>query len=201
MTRSRVLAATLGALLLASQAGGVMAQTPEPVERTPEMEQHAADLVALFPAELGGVPLVDDLDVDVGQELLAELDPSNPDHADEIADIKGIIEAAGATVDDAATAVSFVELDDTTYGYMAAFHIRGGDMQQALPLFMASFQEDVPASRVEQAQIANREVTLLYDEESPESDPLVVVAIGDVIWLLSAPERFLEEAVKSFPEP
>jgi hypothetical protein len=195
-----MLGATLGALLLVVQAGGVLAQTPEPVERTPEMEQHAAEMAALFPAELGGVSLVEGLGVDVGQELLAEMDPSDPDGADDIAQINELVEAAGATVDDMATAVSFVELDDGMYGFLAAYQIRGADATQTLPLFVAAFLQDVPEARVEQGQIANREVTLIYEDESPEADPLVLWASGDVTWFVGAPEQFLEEAVASTTE-
>ncbi len=201
MIRTRVLGATLGVLLLASGAGGAMAQTPEPIERTPEMEQQAAALIALFPAELGGVSLVEGIQVDVGQELLAELDPSDEYGAQEIARIHEYVEAGGGTVDDAATAVTFTALDDETYLYMAAFQIRGGDVQPVAPLLLAAFQADMPGSRVEQGQIANREVTLLYDDASPEAEPIVVVPLGEVIWLVSAPEQLLEEAVASFPGP
>ena len=201
MTRTRLVAAALGALLLLMPAAGAVAQTPEPVERTPEMEQRAAELTALFPAELGDVSLLDDLEVQVGQELLAELDPSDPYDAEQIADIHEIMEAAGATVDDAATAASFFALGEDDFGFVAAYQILGSDSQVTQPLFVAAFQEDLPQSSTEQVQIAGRDVTVLRNDEEPGADPFVHVPSGDTTWLLSVPEQFLEEAVGSFPRP
>lgn len=199
--RARTLAATLGALLLTAQTAAVGAQTPEPEPRTPEMEQRAAELSAQFPQALGGASLLDQLEVDVGRELIAELDPSDPDDAEEIADIHELMEAAGATIDDATTGVSFVELGDDSFGFVAAYQIRGTDAQQTLPLFVAAFREGLTESRAEQDRIADRDVTVLYNDELPDIEPLVLWSSGDTVWLVSAPERYLEEAVGSFPEP
>ena len=201
MTRTRVLGATFIALLLSMPAGSVLAQTPEPVERTQEMEQRAADLTTLFPAELAGVSLVDDLTVQVGRELLAELDPSDSDDAEQIADIHEIMEAAGATIDDAVIAFTFVELAEGEGGFVAAYQILGSDAQQTLPLWVAALEEDVAEPRVEQRQIADRDVTVVLSDESPDAAPFVLLASDDVTWLLSVPERFMEEAVDSFPDP
>jgi len=199
MIRTRALGAALGALLLLMPAAGALAQTPEPVERTPEMEQRAAELTALFPTELGGVSLVDDLQVEVGPELLAELDPSDPDDAEQIADIHEIMEAAGATVDDAATAVTFFALDEDDFGFVAAYQILGSDAQATLPLFVAAWQEDLPESTAEPGQIAGREVTVLRNDDDPDAEALVLLSSGDTTWMVSVPEQFLEEAVASFP--
>ena len=49
MIKRRLLSAMLGATLLIAQAGAAVAQTPQPIERTPEMEAHAAQLSAIFP--------------------------------------------------------------------------------------------------------------------------------------------------------
>ena len=200
MTRTRLLSATLAASLLLVPAGGVLAQTPPPIERTPEMEEHAAELAALFPETLGGVSLLDDLDITVGQELIGELDPSDPDQAEEIAQLHELAAAAGATLDDAAAAGSYAQLDEDAYAFVSAYQIRGADMQPTLPLFVAAFEADIPDALVEQGRVGDVDVTLLRSAEDPEGGTLVILARGDVIWLLSVPPEFLEEAIGTLPE-
>jgi len=199
MIRTRLLSATLAALLLLP-AGGVLAQTPMPIERTPEMEEHAAELAALFPETLGGVSLLDNLDVDVGQELIAELDPSDPDDAEEIAQLHELAAAAGTTLDDAATASSYAQLDEDAYAFIIAYQVRGGDIQQTLPLFVAAFEEDITDALVEQGQVGDVDVTLIRSVEDPEAGAFAILARGDVIWMLAVPPELLEETVGSLPE-
>jgi hypothetical protein len=200
MTRTRLLSATLAALLLLVQAGGVLAQTPPPIERTPEMEQHAAELEALFPETLGDASLLDNLDINVGQELIGELDPSDRDDAEDIAQLHEMATAAGATLDDAAAATSYAQLDEDAFATVIAYQVRGGDIQQALPLFVAAFEEDIPDALVEQGQVGDQEVTMLRSAEDPVGGSFVILARGDVMWLLIVPPEFLEETIGSLPE-
>lgn len=200
MIRTRLLSATLAALLLLVQAGGVLAQTPPPIERTPEMEEHAAELAALFPETLGGVSLLDNLDTNVGQELIGELDPSDPDDAAEIAQIRELTAVAGATLDDAVTATSYAQLDEDVYAWIAAWQVRGADMQPALPLWVAALEEDISDAIVEQGQVGDVSVTMLRSGEDLEGGMWVLVARGDVIWLLAVPPELLEETIGSLPE-
>lgn len=199
MARSRTSLAVLGALLLLLPAGGAMAQTPEPIERTPEMEQHAAELAAVFPTTLGDVSIADELQVNVGQELIGELDPSDPDDAADIAEIEGLMAAAGATLDDAATAVSFFELDEGSYGFIAAYQIRGSDAAATLPQFVAAFEADIADPLIEQGQIADTDVTFIRSGEDPEGEAVILVPRGDITWLLALPDDLLEEAIGSLP--
>jgi len=200
MTRTRLLSATLAALLLLLPAGAVLAQTPMPIERTPEMEEHAAELAALFPETLGGASLLDNLDVGVGQELIAELDPSDPDDAEEIAQLHELAAAAGATLDDSATVSSYAELDEDTYAFIMAYQVRGGDIGQTLPLFVAAFEEDTPDVLVEHGQVGDVEVTLLRSAEDPEEGAFAILTRGDIIWMLAVPPELLEETIGSLPE-
>ncbi len=202
MTRTRSLSVTLATLLLFVQAGGVLAQTPPPIERTPEMEAHAAELAARFPETIAGVSLLDNLDISVGQELIGELDPSDPDDANDIAQLQELAEAAGATLDDAATATSYALLDEDEYVYatVIAFQVRGASVDQTLPLFVAAFEEDIPDALVEQGRVGDEDVTLLRSAEDPDAGEFVILARGDILWLLAVPPELLEETVGSLPE-
>lgn len=200
MIKCRLLSAMLGATLLIAQAGAAVAQTPEPIERTPEMEAHAAELSAIFPASLAGVSLVDNLDIDIGRELLAELDPSDPEDAAEIAMIDELVAAAGVSIDDAATVGSWAQLDEETWAYLAGFQVRGGDVQPTLPLFLAAFEEDMSDALIEPGQLGGEDVTLLRSAGAPDQDPLVLLARGDILWMLSVPSDHVEEFVGQLPE-
>ena len=201
MTRIRLLSAALATSLLLVQTGSVVAQTPPPIERTPEMEEHAAELAALFPETLAGVSLLENLEVEVGQELIGELDPSDPDDAEDIVLIDELTAAAGTTLDDMAAASGYGQIDEDTYAFVIAYQLRGAtDIQPALPLFVAASEEDMGATTVEQAQIGGVDVTLLASAEEPEADPLAILARGDVIWMLIVPPESLEEAIGSLPE-
>jgi len=200
MTKRRLLSATLGATLLLAQAASVAAQTPPPIERTPEMEAHAAELAALFPEALAGVSLLDNLEIDIGRELLAELDPSDPDDAAEIAMLDELVAAAGVSLDDAATVGSWAQLDDETWAYLAGFQVRGGDVQPTLPFFLDAFEEDIPDALIEPGQVGDEDVTFLRSAEQPEEDPLVLLTRGDMLWMLAVPADQLEEFVGQLPE-
>lgn len=200
MPRTRLLSAALAALLLIVPAGGVLAQTPPPIERTPDMEEHAAELAALFPETLGGVSLLDNLEIDVGQELIGELDPSDPDDARDIEQLHELAEAAGATLDDTAAATSYAQLTEDASAFIIAYQIRGADIQQTLPLFVAAFEEDIPDAVIDEGQVGDVDVTLLSSGEDPEGGTSVILARGDVIWMLSVSPEFLEEAIESIPE-
>lgn len=200
MNRTRLLSATVGALLLIVPAGGALAQTPEPVERTPEMEARAAELTALFPAELAGVSLLDDLDVDIGQEMIAERDPSDPDDAQDIETIHGLMEAAGATLDDAATAAAFFALDEEAFGFLFLYQILGSDARETLPTFVEAFQEDIPDAVAEPGQVGDVEVTFLHTDEDAEGDVIMLLTRGDITWVVGVPMQYLEEVVGSLPE-
>ena len=200
MTRIRLLSAALAASLLLVQAGSVVAQTPPPIERTPEMEEHAAELAALFPETLAGVSLLENLEVEVGQELIGEMDPRDLDDAEEIARIHELAAAAGATLDDSATAISYAQLNDDEYATVVAYQVRGGDMQKTLPLFVTAFEVDIPDLLVEQVQVGDEEVTLISSAEDPEAGAFALLPRGEVIWMLIVPAEFLEETIGSLPE-
>ncbi len=200
MTRTRLLSATLATTLLLVQAGGVLAQTPPPIERTPEMEEHAAEFAALFPETVGGVSLLDNLEINVGQELIGEMDPSDPDDAADIDQLHELAAAAGATLDDAAVATSYVDLGEYEYATIIAFQVRGGDIEPALPLFVAAFEEDMPGAVVEETQVGDVDVIMLSIAEDPEGGGFVILARGDALWLLAVPAELVEETVESLPE-
>jgi hypothetical protein len=190
----------LGATLVLTQAGGVIAQTPPPIERTPEMEAYAAELAELFPETLAGVSFADNLDIDVGQELLAELDPSDPDDAREIAMLDEMVAAAGVSIDDAATVGSWAQPDDETWVYLAGFKVRGGDIEPTVPFFLEAFQQDSPDVLIEPGQVGGEDVTLLSSTDAPEENPTVLMTRGDMLWMLMVPAEDLEEIMGQLPE-
>ena len=200
MNRIRLLIVTSATLLLLVQAGGVLAQTPEPIERTPEMEEHAAEFAAAFPESIGGASLLENLEINVGQELIGAMDPSDPEEAADIAQLPELAEAAGATLAEAAPATSYAPLGADAYATIIALQIRGGDIAPALPLFVAAFEEDLPGALVEETQVGDVDVIRLSSAEDPEGGSFVILGRGDAMGLVAVPPEFLEETIGSLPE-
>lgn len=199
MTKVRLLSATLATFLALSTVGAVAAQTPEPIERTPAMEEHAAEITALFPETFQGVSLLDNLQITVGQELIAELDPSDPEDARDIEQLYEMAATAGATLDDAAAGTTYAQLSDEAFAWVIVYQIHDADIGQVVPLFVAAFEEDIPDAIVEEGDVAGETVTTLRSGEDPEGGMFVFLPRGDVLWLVSAPPEYLEELVGSLP--
>ena len=200
MHKVRLLGVAVLVLLPLMLAGTVVAQTPAPIERTPEMEEQASELAALFPDTIAGASLVENLEVAVGQELIGDLDPSDADDARDIEQIGELVAVVDATLDDMAAATSYAQVSEDAYAWVIAYQIRGADIEQTLPLFMAAFEEDIPDAIVEEGQVGDEPVTLLRSGEDPEGDALVFVTRGDVLWLVSVPSDLLQEVVGSLPQ-
>lgn len=199
MTKVRLLSTMLATVLLLSAVGAASAQTPEPIERTPEMEAYAAELTALFPEAFQGTSLVENLQVAVGQELIAELDPSDPDDAADIEELNELVAAVGMTLDDAAAATTYAQLTDEAWAWIIAYQIRDADIQQVLPIFVAAFEADVPEAIVEEGEVGGEPVTMLSSGEDPEAGMFVFLARGDVLWLVNVSPEYLEELVGLLP--
>ena len=199
MMKVRLLSTTLATVLVLSAAGAVGAQTPEPIERTPEMEAYAAELTALFPETFGDVSLLENLQVTVGQELIAELDPSDPDDAAEIEELNEMVATVGMTLDDAAAATTYAQISEDAFAWVIAYQIRDADIQQVLPIFVAAFEADIPEAIVEEGEVGGEPVTMLSSGEDPEAGMFVFLTRGDVLWLVSVPPEYLEELVGSLP--
>ena len=84
-----------------------------------------------------------------------------------------------------------VLLHPSLYVYLVASH-EPGIARMARPL--------LPDALVEQGQVGDVEVTLLRSAEDSEGGAFVILARGDVMWLLGVPPDFLEEIVGSQPE-
>ena len=188
-------------VLLAGITGGALAQTgsPEPSAAAEVMTPEAAELVALFPEAAGGQPIRENLEVQVGDEHIAGMDPDDPDDASEMQSLEAVAQAMGGTTADIVSASAFVEAEDGSYGLVGAYRVPGGDASLGVDPILAWGEGDLSEPRVETGTYANREVTLLYDDSQPENPPWHIYPAGDTLWLVMAEEPLLTEIFEQLP--
>lgn len=209
MRHHRALTTVLATALLLVPGQAVVAQDPSPsaapTSRAPEATEtstiapEAAELLALFPTEIAGQPIVEQPLVIVGEDLISDLDPENEDDARELTQVEVLLEAAGATIEDVTSASVFVELASDEFALLGAFRIEGSDAQTTLDIFAETFALDVDEPVTETVEIGGREARQVSSAADPEGDPFIFLFSGDVTWVVVAPEEVREEIVSSLP--
>lgn len=189
--------------LLAGSAGVVLAQSeesPVPSLVAEEIAPQAAELVALFPEQLGGQPLREAVTVLVGEEHLEDLDPNDPEDAQGIQSFEVLAQAmGGATVADLVSASAQVDTEDGGFALVGAFRVAGVDATQTVDPVLAWAESDLTESRSEASTFADRDVTLLYLDGTPDNPPAYLYASGDTVWVVLASEPLLTEVFEQLP--
>ena len=216
MRRYAPLLAGLCATLLLAPAAVAVAQdvSPSPVPESPAPEMmspapeangaddlppQALELLALFPTQIAGQPVVEEPLVVVGQELIADLDPGNEADARQLAAVEVVLETADATIEEVTSASVLVDLGGGAIALVGAFRIEGSDALATLSAYVDAYSLDVAEPVTEAAEIGGREVVLVNDSANPESGPAIFLASGDVTWIVVAPEAIREEVIESLP--
>ncbi|MET0772068.1 MAG: hypothetical protein ABWZ82_03205 [Candidatus Limnocylindrales bacterium] len=193
---------------LATLAVPRLATIPVPTEVPVPTPEGDPVLEALIPTRLGDVELF--IDVYSANDVLATLDPTNPDPTDNMADLASVIEPHGKTLDDVSFADAYFDTGQAIGGLLAV-RVAGAevaDFQDAL--FDALIQIEDPHRRP--GTIAGRQVTLVTEgppvSESPDpssepGDPLVqtsyVYPAGDVLFIVGADEPQLTQLFEQLP--
>jgi len=194
----RLLITAVTALMLVLPASMVIAQDESPAP-DPVAALANSDFVGIFPTELGGLPW-DDLTVQLGAETLADLDPNDPDDAEELAETEALLERLGATIDDiTAVSASRINEDVTDFTFVLAFRVSGVDADRLLEEILPSFDDDLEQPRQESGQVGGKDVVLLFDDASPDAQPFHLYASGDTVWMVAAVEPMLTEAFDKLP--
>jgi hypothetical protein len=201
--RSFTMAFMAAAILLVASAGAALAQT-ESESPTASMAAEtpppqATDLIAMFPAEVGGQPILEDLQVRVGEEHIDGLDPEDADDAAEIAAVEAVVQAVDAPLSELTSAATYVAVDEANYALLGAFRIPGIDATQIVEPMLAWAELSLEQPRVEPASYADRDVTLLYDDARPDDPPWYFYPFGDTLWVMVAAEPLLTEIFGQLP--
>lgn len=180
--RARRLALSLGLLtaLTASMAMPVAAQDADGI---------------MVPTELGGVPA--EVAIQTGTEVLAGLDPADPDDAEQVRDIELLLEATGGTPEQL-TLVSVFPSDNTVGAFIVAIRVEGADRAFLTSAFVSSLWPDLDQPRLVASDIGGKPVLLVFDD-SFEADPFVFYGSGDTAWLMAGPEDVTAAALAELP--
>ena len=145
------------------------------------------ELVALFPATLGGAPL--EIQSLTGQELAASGDP------EDMASVEAALAAFGKTMDDMSFAFGF-----SADGSIVAIRVKDVDalaiFEQLLPLLLEGVDEPVQT----RTTIAGKSVVKVTDgPDTDGADAQYLYPKDDVIWQVIATEPVLTEAFTGLP--
>lgn len=164
-------------------------------------------LQSLIPPAVGDAEMV--VDVYTARDLMADLDPDDPDAASSVRDLEEVLAAHGKSIDDVSFANAYFATE-TTYGDLFAIRIAGADV--------AAFQDELvdmvlqpQDPRRTPATIAGHQVTVVTDgppaDSSPDPSadpdeavpPSYVYPVRDVLFIVSADEPQLTQLFKLLP--
>lgn len=193
---------------LAALALPRLAAIPVPTEAPEPSSQGDPVLQALIPAAVGDAEMV--VDIYTGRDLVADLDPDDPDATASIADLEAVLGAHDRTIDDVSFANAYFATE-TAYGDLFAIRVAGADV--------AGFQDELVDLMLQMddpqrtpAVIAGHEVTVVTDgvtvtgSPGPSPDPFdlplppsYVYPSGDVLFIVSAEEPHLTQLFELLP--
>lgn len=184
-------------LLLGAGTVTAVAQDESPAP-DPTVILAESDFAGIFPAELGGMPW-DELTVAVGEQSLEDSGP------EEVAQIEGLIDGLGATIDDVTTVNASRSSEDfSEFTFVVAFRVAGIDADPLLEAFAPLFAKSLEEPVQKDAQVAGKDVVAIYSAASDsaaadslfgEGQPIYMYASGDTLWMISAVEPEVIEAL------
>jgi type IV secretory pathway VirB10-like protein len=131
-----------------------------------------------------------------GPDLLAGMDPNDPQQANNIEDIEALLAATGGSLD-RLTMLNAVAADGETF--VGAIRVDRADAEIAKAAYVKSMFNDLGEARVVEAELGGKSVTLVFDDAAPDQPPLVVYASGDTVWLISGTEEAAGTVLETIP--
>lgn len=188
-----------------------VASDPGPMASAAPTDSVAAtgDLAATFPTGIGDMPW-QHLSILSGPELLAGLDPQDPDDAERIARTERFLEGTGGSVADLTSATGFRVEPDGAFSFVNAYEVAGaepGRMRDVvLREFVESYTEEMVDPVEETLAIDGRLTVVLRDmartDASGTSRPVYFYVEGDTAWVVNVEELVLPEAIENLrPTP
>jgi hypothetical protein len=203
--RPLALALIATALLLVPVAAAAQDQSPPPspapeslpvAEATPVAaasvapidDERLAELEALVPPALAGLPLGDNLVLATGEELATVM-------SDEEAAILGsMLETNASTMADYAAATTFLELAGDDVVVIQAHRVAGVPATETMDTWIEILTRDLSEPEVVEGFIGGRPVTLVSDAAAPERPLLHLYPDGEVTWMMVAADEGLVDS-------
>jgi len=199
MTKTRLLPVMALALTLLLPGPAALAQD-EPAETANDTiasdDPRLAELEALVPPALSGLPLRENLRLLTGEEALAAMS------AEEAALVQAMLDENGKTTADYAAAATFVQTSATDVVILQAHRIEGLDAATAIDTWVQMLSLGLTEPESAEGFISGRPVTLLSDGADPDVPLIHLYPTLDTTWLMAAADQaILEEAVEEISEP
>ncbi len=196
MTKTRLLPVLVLVAALLLPSGATLAQddstAPDPTADASPAAQDPrfAELEALVPPALAGLPLGDNLVFATGEELFDIMPPEDS------AILEGVLEANGKTVADYAAATTWLPTSDSDIVVVQAHRIAGVDASETVGAWVEIVSVNLEDPQSAEGFIAGSPVTLVFDASSPEVPTLHLFTAGDVMWMIIAADKaIVEEAM------
>jgi len=195
MTKFRLLSTmTLTAVLLLP-SGAVVAQDDADASPAPEAtmavdDPRLAELEALIPPALAGLPLGDNLVLATGEELVSVMKPEESDI------LLALLDEHDKTTADYAAATTWLPISDSDVVVVQAHRVAGVDASETIATWVEILSLGLEEPDIAEGFISGRPVTLVSDASRPEVPLLHLYPAGDVMWMIvAADQAIVEEAV------
>lgn len=195
MTKLRLLPilALSAALLLPTAAASAQddaQSSPAPDASAATDDTRLAELQALVPENLAGLPLREQLQLATGETLAEVMSDAERTVLD------GMLEANDKTLADYAAASVLLSITDTDVVVVQAHRISDIDASATIGSWAEILSLNLDEPLVRDEVIAGHDVTLVTDTSQPNFAPLYLLPAGDVVWMVvAADEALVEEAV------
>jgi hypothetical protein len=210
MTNRRLLSIVALSAAALLPAGPVLAQTasPEvslgpgasaPIESSPAAseapptasaidDERLAELEALVPSALAGLPLGDNLRLATGEELIAVMSE------EESAIIGELLDSNDKTVADYAAAITYLPLSGDDIVVIQAHRINDVPAARTIDTWVEILTRSMAEPTVSDGFIGGRAVTLVSDAAGPDMPLLHLFPNDDVMWMMVAADQGLVES-------
>lgn len=155
------------------------------------------DLYLDMPFYLGGFE--PDIVMTRGAEHFANLDPAQADDAETIADLEGLFEATGASIEDMTSGYALV-LQEDFFAFVVAVRIDGAAPGTLLPAYLPILLAGLLDPTTEPGTLGGKDILVISSEGSNgDYVDLYVYDAGETVWLVQGPEDVVEQALTALP--
>jgi hypothetical protein len=180
--RKLVIACMVVGSIWVGPTGGAARQDGLLVE--PSIAPTDSELAGLFPATLGGQPVV--VETWSGAEWVARLDPEDPEQAASIAATESLGAAGGTTLDEVDVASASVDLGQVGEVQLAAVRVPGARAYDLVDAAVGALAPPATELAVGWGWADEAWIAYYLDRAVPEDDPVVVYPAADTVWVIDA---------------
>jgi hypothetical protein len=193
MIKLRLLSTIALAGTLLAPSGAVLSQDETTVSPAPDATMAAetvrlAELEALVPPALAGLPLRENLQLATGEQMTSVMEPQEAAMLDELLALQG------KTVADYAAAATYLAPSDTQIVYLQAHRIEGVDAALTVDAWVEILSAYPQEPETDEVIIEGHVVTVISDAANPQAARLHMFPVRDVVWMIWTDDEVLVAA-------